>query len=84
MAEELQFGTSHLWQTIGKSGEHRRGARFHRGKEEAGRGCFAEFRVVVAFHWLSVTVSHWLAIDGQKKYFLPPARVYKVNFFQLG
>lgn len=58
-------------------------ACFYGGKEEAGRGCFKEFKVVMATHWLSVAVCHWL--DGCKeKFFLLPCRVRKVSFFLFG
>ena len=43
VTEELQFETSQPRQTMGKSREQRRGACFYRGKEEAGKGCLAEF-----------------------------------------
>lgn len=51
---ELQFETSKLWPTVGRSGEQRRGFCFSGGKKEAGRSSFKAFRVVVASHWLRV------------------------------
>ena len=39
LAEEFQFGTQKLWQTIGMSGDQRRGTLLG-GEEEVGRGGF--------------------------------------------
>ena len=53
---------------IDKSKEQRKGVAFIRGKEGSGRGCFEEFRVVMATHWLSVAVSHWLGCNQESKF----------------
>lgn len=43
IAEKLQPRINKLWQTIGLSWQHGRGACFYRGKKVTGRGSFAEF-----------------------------------------
>lgn len=60
-----------MGQTIGKSGEQRRGASFCREKEDASRDCFAKFSLA------------WLLMS-KEKFFLASAGVCKVNFFLLG
>lgn len=52
IAEELQFGTHKLWQTIGKSGDQRKGTLLGREKEEVGRGYFKGKKA----HWRKVRV----------------------------
>lgn len=70
--EEFQFRTSKPWQTTGKPREQRKGACFHRGKEETGRrDCFIEFSLAGL-------------LLGKKKFFLPRARVGKASCFLLG
>lgn len=64
------FGTSRLWQTVGKSREQRREAFFYKRMEEEGRGCSEpkfigekwEFKVVVASpccRWGQLAVASW-------------------------
>ena len=93
MAEELQFRTCKLWQTIAKSREYRRGALFYRGKEEFGRGCFEtrfvggerEFWVVAASHWLSCGGCSLAGLLlSTEKIFCLPAGVCKASFLLLG
>lgn len=64
MAQKWQFGTSTLWQMIGKYIERWRRASIYREKKEVGRGVLnktpleenesslAAGKVVVAFPWL--------------------------------
>lgn len=48
MSEEWQFKTCRLWQTIGKSGDQRRGTLLYREKDDIGKGCFEGVRREVA------------------------------------
>lgn len=63
VAEGLQFETCKLWQTIGKSGEERRGTCFDKRRKLEGvvlnESSFEEreFRTVVTSHWLELVVS---------------------------
>lgn len=41
-AEELQFGTGKLWQTIGTSKDQRRGMLLYGEKEEIGKAYFRQ------------------------------------------
>lgn len=67
ISEELQFRTSKQWQAIGKSGEQRRRAFFHRGKGEVGRYFEQKFlgrneNPNPASHWLQageLAVAGW-------------------------
>lgn len=60
ITEEMQYRTHKLGQTRGKLEQQRREAYFSRKKEEVGKDCFKEFRVVMFSHCLNVAVSHWL------------------------
>lgn len=60
ITEELQFGMSKLWKTIGKSREQRQSMPFYRGKEEVGKNCFEQKFVGSKWEFKVVVVSHWL------------------------
>lgn len=77
IVEELQFGTSKLWQTTGKSKENGK-VSFHWFKEETGEGCFEhrfageqEFEVVAISPGLQAAVSECVqARAGRGRIFL--------------
>ena len=62
IVEELQVMTSRCGKPQASPKNRGKGLAFTVEKEEVGRDYFKEFRMVMASHWLSVAVSHYLVV----------------------